>query len=336
MLKKKYIILIDVLIIILFLILYIFYFGGKYLKKLNTFIYENNNIIIKNELNEFINTINDINYKDIYTFRYNNKNEIIGAEYNTSYINRNLVAYTNKFKNKVQDNLYNKYLNKYFKRVNLNGTYLIVPLGILYDNPFLFNFGPELFLSYDYLHTYNFYLDFDAKNYGLNNILVNLYLVVDVNQSIFKPVLTTTNKNSYRFLLSSQIVYGRVSDFLNSGINMKSKDLWYNYVGDNMKTIKINNTTYEVINDDFDSIDIDLLTEKITEYFDGFDYIVGDYAYNKLRLKGFNDKKNKYYKPINDIANLNNYISEYCAYGCKWFCIKKTSNKDWFKIILLI
>lgn len=226
MIKKKYIILIDMMIVALFFILYIFYFGKKYVNKLNKFIYENNNIIIKNELNEFINTIDYVNYNNIYTFHYNNNDEIIGADYNTNYINKYLVKYTNKFKKNTQHNLYNKYLNKYFKKINLkNNIYLMVPMGILSDNPFIYNFGPNLFLGYDYLCTYNFYLDFDAKNYGLNNILVNLYLVVDVDQSIFKPVLTTTNKNTYRFLLSSQIVYGRVADFLNSGINIKSGNL---------------------------------------------------------------------------------------------------------------
>ena len=95
-----------------------------------------------------------------------------------------------------------------------------------------------------------------------------------------------------------------------------------------MKKVVINNVEYEVINNEKDAIDIELLTEKITDYFDGFDYIVGDYAYGKIRLKGFNDKNNKYFKPINDISNLQKYISECCAYGCKWFCLKKLTNKD--------
>ena len=31
---------------------------------------------------------------------------------------------------------------------------------------------------------------------------------------------------------------------------------------------------------------------KCTDYFDGFDFIVGDISYGKLRLKGFNKKDN--------------------------------------------
>ena len=95
-----------------------------------------------------------------------------------------------------------------------------------------------------------------------------------------------------------------------------------------MKKVVINNKEYEVIKDEKDAIDVELLNDKITDYYDGFDYIVGDYAYGKVRLKGFNDKTNKFFKPINDIKNLDKYISESCAYGCKWFCIKKITNKD--------
>ena len=87
--------------------------------------------------------------------------------------------------------------------------------------------------------------------------------------------------------------------------------------------IIINNVSYEVINNENDAIDIEILEEKITDYFDEFDYIVGDYAYGKVRLKGFNEKTNKHFKPINDISNLKNYIDNSCAFGCKWFCIKK-------------
>ena len=71
--------------------------------------------------------------------------------------------------------------------------------------------------------------------------------------------------------------------------------------------ICINNINYEVIKNEKEAIDEELLKEKITDYFDGFDYILGDWAYSKIRLKGFNDKNNKNYKPINDYRNIDLY-----------------------------
>lgn len=95
-----------------------------------------------------------------------------------------------------------------------------------------------------------------------------------------------------------------------------------------MKKISINNIEYEVIEDVRNAIDTIVLNEKITDYFDSYDYIVGDWAYGKLRLKGFNDKSNKNYNKINAYENVLGYIKEYCAYGCKYFIIKKLINKD--------
>ncbi len=89
-----------------------------------------------------------------------------------------------------------------------------------------------------------------------------------------------------------------------------------------MKTINVNEVEYEVIENYNDAIDIEVLKEKITEYFDGFDYIVGDWAYGKLRLKGFYDSENKKAKKMNDIASLKEYLDNKCAYGCKWFQLR--------------
>ncbi|HAB66368.1 MAG TPA: DUF1027 domain-containing protein [Firmicutes bacterium] len=89
-----------------------------------------------------------------------------------------------------------------------------------------------------------------------------------------------------------------------------------------MKTININNKEYEIISEKEGAIDIDILKDKITEYYDDYDYIVGDWAYGKVRLKGFYESSNPKCKNINDIKNLNEYIENNCAYGCKWFQIK--------------
>ena len=90
-----------------------------------------------------------------------------------------------------------------------------------------------------------------------------------------------------------------------------------------MKKIEINGVNYEIIRNDKDCINVEELSEKITDYFDTYDYIFGDYAYDKVRLKGFYDSKNKKATPINDVSKLDDYIKNYCSYGARVFLIKK-------------
>lgn len=85
----------------------------------------------------------------------------------------------------------------------------------------------------------------------------------------------------------------------------------------------INNKKYKVVRNVRDALNVSELEEKFTDYFDDFDYILGDYAYGKLRLKGFNGKSSKKYKPFNDIATLDHYVETMCAYGCRYFVISK-------------
>ena len=73
--------------------------------------------------------------------------------------------------------------------------------------------------------------------------------------------------------------------------------------------IKINGIEYIVEKDNDKIIDIDLLEEMVTDYFNNYDYIFGDIAYDKLRLKGFYDSNNKLKNKINDIKLLDNYIN---------------------------
>ena len=93
-----------------------------------------------------------------------------------------------------------------------------------------------------------------------------------------------------------------------------------------MKELIINSIKYEIVKDVNDAIDKEEVEAKLTDYFYEYDYVVGDWAYSKLRLKGFYDSKNAKVSKINDIKNVDNYIKNYCAYGCKYFILKK---KDW-------
>ncbi len=90
-----------------------------------------------------------------------------------------------------------------------------------------------------------------------------------------------------------------------------------------MKKVIFNNIQYEVIKDEHQVFDEAEVQEKCTDYFVPFDYILGDYAYEKLRLKGFYDDHHPQATKINAISGLDEYIQNYCAYGAKYFLLKK-------------
>ncbi|MBQ9011726.1 MAG: YutD family protein [Bacilli bacterium] len=89
------------------------------------------------------------------------------------------------------------------------------------------------------------------------------------------------------------------------------------------KKVKVNEIEYEVIREYTNGFDKEQFINKCTDYFMDYDYILGDWAYDKLRLKGFCNKDNKLYKKINDYETIDSYIKEKCAYECRYFIVKK-------------
>lgn len=92
-----------------------------------------------------------------------------------------------------------------------------------------------------------------------------------------------------------------------------------------MKKINIEDKEYEIIVNYKDAFDEELFLSKCTDYFYDYDYIVGDIAYSKLRLKGFYDNSNKKAKKINNYDYLEDYLKNHCAVDCKYFVVKKQS-----------
>ncbi len=90
-----------------------------------------------------------------------------------------------------------------------------------------------------------------------------------------------------------------------------------------MKQIQVEKNNYELIKDYKDAFNEEEFINKCTDYFYDYDYIVGDIAYSKLRLKGFYDEKNKKANKINNFKNLDAYLKNNCAVDCKYFIVKK-------------
>ena len=93
-----------------------------------------------------------------------------------------------------------------------------------------------------------------------------------------------------------------------------------------MNEVNIEDKTYELLTNYKEAFNEEEFKEKYTDYFYDYDYIVGDIAYNKLRLKGFYDAKNKKVNKINNFNNLDTYLKNNCAVECRYFVLKKINK----------
>lgn len=93
-----------------------------------------------------------------------------------------------------------------------------------------------------------------------------------------------------------------------------------------MKKVKVFDDEYDIIKDEEGCFDTEEFNNLVTDYFKPYDYILGDYSYGKLRLKGFYRDENKKSTPINKLSYLEEYIKNYCAFNCKYFLLEKTKK----------
>lgn len=98
------------------------------------------------------------------------------------------------------------------------------------------------------------------------------------------------------------------------------------FLGINM-TIKVENNEYKLVKNYKDGFDEEVFKERYTSFFENYDYIVGDIAYSKLRLKGFYKKDSKNVNKINNYNNVEKYIKDNCAFDCKYFILEKVEKK---------
>lgn len=72
----------------------------------------------------------------------------------------------------------------------------------------------------------------------------------------------------------------------------------------------------------------ELFKERYSEVLERYDYIVGDWGYNQLRLRGFYQEGHPRATKDTAISSLVDYLNEYCNFGCAYFVLRKTEAKS--------
>ena len=87
--------------------------------------------------------------------------------------------------------------------------------------------------------------------------------------------------------------------------------------------IVIQNATFDLVSDIKDGFNEEAFKARYSDILNKYDYIVGDWGYNQLRLKGFFDDQNQKATFDTKISTLDEYIYEYCNFGCAYFVLKR-------------
>lgn len=92
--------------------------------------------------------------------------------------------------------------------------------------------------------------------------------------------------------------------------------------------IHIGGKTYELVKDHKDAYNFEALRDRYSDVLERYDYIVGDWGYSQLRLKGFFKENQQKATKETSIAGLADYLSEYCNFGCAYFILEKLDVKN--------
>ncbi|MEJ8778231.1 YutD family protein [Pseudogracilibacillus sp. ICA-222130] len=90
--------------------------------------------------------------------------------------------------------------------------------------------------------------------------------------------------------------------------------------------IELNGKKYEVMENVREGFDEGAIAERYTDVLKKYDYIVGDWGYSQLRLKGFYDTERSKATYDSRIDMVEDYILEYCNFGCAYFILKKVDE----------
>lgn len=92
--------------------------------------------------------------------------------------------------------------------------------------------------------------------------------------------------------------------------------------------IVIGGKAYELITDHKNGWNQEVFRERYSEVLERYDYVVGDWGYNQLRLRGFFKDTNPKATKESAISSIQDYLNEYCNFGCAYFVVERLPGKN--------
>lgn len=190
------------------------YIGKTIINNINTNVLNNN---IKPEL------FKKYQINDLIIINYNNE-EITNVNYNIENAYQVLLDIKKGVISNINNNMDNLYNYKYL--INNNNVIIEMPFYNNTNNVFLTNLGPKIKIQLSLIRLIDGNISTKITTYGINSLLVEIYINISITSSIVIPNLKTEELiNNYSILLSSKVVQGKIPSIYNNNFEQKSEKI---------------------------------------------------------------------------------------------------------------
>ncbi len=169
-------------------------------------------------------TSND--FLNILKITKNKDDEIISVDFDAAYSSKLIRIATEKINDVINDvdngsELENLFDYEYAKSGD-GKIIAFVPLGMLSDSVFLGTLGPKIPAEITVMSDYYSTFESQIKNYGVNTILIEIYLNIYVTNVILLNFNEARESKVYTLLVASKVVNGRVPEYYGNMISTTS------------------------------------------------------------------------------------------------------------------
>ena len=209
-------------LVILFILLLDFIFI-KYTNKLSKNIVNITKLkieeITKDYLNETIKKYLNLETNDYIKLNIVNNNiESVDIDNEKSNILlKNIINDLENNSKKIIKGNINDYYNLELLKGN-DGVILYVPTGVMTNNALLSNLGPKIPIKASFLNNIESNIDVKVVDYGINNALIKLYIIINIKIIIEMPIESEVSNIKYEYLIASKLINGTVPNIVGTNL----------------------------------------------------------------------------------------------------------------------
>ena len=213
--EKKRLIFIIIIFIIINTIFFLMYFSKKFSKTIEVSAKKElkeitTNIVIKHFTRE---KLNEITIEELINISRNQNDEVMDVSFK---LDRAYAVMLD-----IKDNLDKEILD--LKKGNPpEGTHIVkdnivikAPYYSWTDNILLINLGPKIHVQLKLLQNVRGAVYSKVTSYGINSLLLNLYISLYVREGILYPALSEDIEYTFELLVASKVIQGRIPSFYN-------------------------------------------------------------------------------------------------------------------------